>query len=349
MTIHARVLGRLGWDNSLLARVDTGKRTLHLAFDAGDGCLGSLSLGTLRRIDALFFSHAHMDHIAGFDAFVRATCGRPGEPLAIFGPPGTARIVHHRLQGYLWNLVGPGSHGAYRVHDVHPDHMEVHRFLTAEGFAEDHVEEPVPFEGIAWSTPQVRVEARILEHHGPCVSYQVVETDRLTLDTTALAEAGLRSGPWCAAVKDLQRPDEELVLAGDERFSLGELRERLLTRRPGQRVAYVTDILLDEVAMDTLVPWLSGCDTLVIECAFREHEAELARAHHHMHPAVVGRLAREAEVGEVVLIHLSDRYPDAEKAELLGEVRARFPAARLPDGWASTMPTSPRRASTPAR
>lgn len=71
MGIHHQVLGEPGRDNALLARVGTGQATHRLLFDCGEGCLSALSAAEVRAIDALFFSHLHIDHVAGFDGFLR--------------------------------------------------------------------------------------------------------------------------------------------------------------------------------------------------------------------------------------------------------------------------------------
>lgn len=44
-------------------------------------------------------------------------------------------------------------------------------------------------------------------------------------------------------------------------------------------------------------------------------------------------LAREAQVGERVLIHLSDRHAEGEWPAMLAEARAVFPATNLPTHW----------------
>ena len=119
MGIQHQVLGEPGRDNALLVRVSTGQATRRLLFDCGEGCLSTLSAAEVRAIDALFFSHLHIDHVAGFDAFLRLNFARPADLVLIFGPAGTTRAIHHRLLGVTWNLVA-GQPGEFRVTDVEP-------------------------------------------------------------------------------------------------------------------------------------------------------------------------------------------------------------------------------------
>src|SRR5215468_9774888 len=77
VAIQHQVLGEPGRDNALLARIWTGQATHRLLFDCGEGCLSGLSAAEIRAIDALFFSHLHIDHVAGFDSFLRLNFARP--------------------------------------------------------------------------------------------------------------------------------------------------------------------------------------------------------------------------------------------------------------------------------
>ena len=143
MGIQARVLGEPGRDNAAFVRVDSGQALARLLLDCGAGCPDVLGTGEIQAVDHLLFSHLHMDHVAGFDSFFRRTYDRTTLPNHVWGPPGTARILHHRFQGYLWNL-HHGREGTWRVHDVGDDGVEIYRFELSEAFAVCHEEEKQP-------------------------------------------------------------------------------------------------------------------------------------------------------------------------------------------------------------
>ena len=73
MPVSFRVLGRPGRDNTLFVTVDTGQHLTRRLFDCGDGCPHALPFADVLATDHLLFSHRHMDHVGGFDAFFRAT------------------------------------------------------------------------------------------------------------------------------------------------------------------------------------------------------------------------------------------------------------------------------------
>src|SRR5437763_14918027 len=106
MSLSFQVLGDAGRDNALLVLIDGGRSVSRLLFDCGEGCLDQAPFADTLAIDHLFFSHLHMDHVAGFDSFFRRTYNRTDRPNHVWGPPGTADILHHRFRGFLWNLAG---------------------------------------------------------------------------------------------------------------------------------------------------------------------------------------------------------------------------------------------------
>ena len=105
MSLSFQVLGDAGRDNALLATIDSGQSVARLLFDCGEGCLGQVPFADSLAGDHLLFSHLHMDHVAGFDAFFRRTFNRTARPNHVWGPAGTSEILHHRFRGFLWNLV----------------------------------------------------------------------------------------------------------------------------------------------------------------------------------------------------------------------------------------------------
>lgn len=333
MSLQHLVLGEPGRDNALFVRVASGQAIHRFLFDCGEGCLSTLAVSEIHAIDTLFFSHLHIDHVAGFDAFLRLNFARPEAPARIAGPEGTIRAIHHRLQGVTWNLVG-GQSGAIEVADILPDRIVTARFLTAEGFAHAHPAGDRPFDGVVHEGDDLKVEARIMDHGTPCVAYLIRERPRTNVDTARLAELGLPPGRWIQQLKDETRPDDEPVAVGAEGYSLGDLRRLLLVRTPGASLAYLTDFALAaDPAEQALRDMLQGCEAIVGEASYREADAELAHRHRHFTGPEMGRLAASVGARKLVLFHVSDRYTREGWRELLAEVRATFPAARFPPSW----------------
>lgn len=332
MTIQLDVLGGPGGDNAAFVRVNAGKAMYRLLLDCGDGCLAGLPVSDILALDHVLFSHLHMDHVAGFDALFRLTFNRP-RPMEVWGPPGTIAIIHHRLRGFLWNLYA-GEPGVWRLRDIYPDRVEGASFAEAEAFAVAHPEPARAREGdLAIAHAAFSVRALAMHHETTSLAYVIREAPRVNIDEARLAALGLPPGPWLRRVRK-PTPDEEPAIEIDGvRHDLAALRADLLVERPGACVAYLTDFLLDDAAMERLVPALRGCDTLVCECQYADADAALAARNYHMTAIQVANLARRAGVGRLILFHLSARYRPPEWREMLASARAIFPHASFPAGW----------------
>lgn len=333
MALHAAILGQPGGDNALFVSVNRGQRIHRLLLDCGEVGLAALPLSDVRGIDHLLLSHLHMDHIGGFDSLFRQTFSRGAErPLHVWGPPETARIIHHRLRGYMWNLTERLS-GTWVVHDVGPERVTATRFEAAESFALAHPAGEAPRLGPIIATGDYTVDALDLDHGTPCLGYLLREPARRNVDPARLAALGLASGPWLRAVRE-PRPGEPATveIAGEAR-PLAELRAALLSEAPGASLAYLTDFRLDTAALARLAEALRGVGTLVCEAQYRAADAELAARARHLTTEQAGALAAACGAGELVLIHLSERYGRDELPAILAEARAAFPRARLPERW----------------
>lgn len=329
MSIVYQILGQPGRDNALFVQIDTGQAIHRLLFDCGESCLRDLAVAQIQAIDALFFSHFHIDHVAGFDSFLRSNYNRKDKPVRIWGPAGAADIIHHRLRGVTWNMVA-GEPGEFRVTEIHPDKLVSFGLFTSEAFAVAHSLGEQPFDGVVLMEADFQVDARIMDHGTPSVAYCVREHDRLNIDTDRLSRLGLRPGSWLKRVKDFGvHPGEEIEF-GQIIYSVGDLRDLLLVSTPGQSIAYLTDFRLDGPSEERLLGMLRGCDTMVCENNFRNQDLELAERSFHMVSQDVARLARRAGAKKLVLFHLSDRYTPAEWQQQLAEVRAVFPEAHFP-------------------
>lgn len=331
MPISYRILGDIGRDNAAYVTIDSGSAVTRLLFDCGD-CLHTLGRAEKQDIAALLFSHLHMDHIAGFDAFFRANYVRVGSPGMIYGPPGTATIMHHRFRGFLWNLIG-NAPGTWFVHDVAPDEIVRWRFQTREAFATAHPAGTAPFSGSVLATDAFTIEALHLEHRTPSLAYLLRERPRLHIDMARLTTLGLPPGAWLRQLKEPQPDEPPAVEIAGQSYDWAWLRHELLTETAGESLAYLTDFLLDDAARARLMLWLRGCGTLICESQYRHADLALAEQNYHMTATQVAMLARDAEVGKLVLFHVSERYRAPEYRAMLDEAQAIFPNTAFPAHW----------------
>src|SRR5689334_10096502 len=196
-------------------------------------------------IEAVFVSHAHMDHFMGFDQLLRLFLARD-TTLRLYGPEGIADCVAGKLAGYTWNLTDEYGF-VLEVTEIGADAMTSWRFPARRRFAREPLGAPRPFSGVVVADPVFTVEAARLDHRITSLAWAVRERMHLNVRPDALAAAGLPPGPWLNALKQAVRagaPDDTPIeVARGDRRPLREVREAFLTVTPGQKVAYVVDAL----------------------------------------------------------------------------------------------------------
>jgi ribonuclease Z len=301
-----------------------------LLFDVGE--ISSLSARKIRRVDQIFVSHAHIDHFVGFDHLLRLLVGRE-KTVQLYGPPGFAERVFHKLQAYRWNLVE-----AYPCDLVFvvsefetPSSMSTTRFRLKKAFAAEPSVSHKNLAGVLCDEPTHRVSAAILEHGTPCLAFALQEAAHVNIWKNRLSERGLPVGPWLRSLKKAvveRRADDHLIhidgpAKSDDRLApLGSLRD-LLTVAAGQKIAYVTDVADTPANRAAIVALVQNADILFIEAAFAGADAGLARDRGHLTTTAAGEIAREANVRRVEPFHFSPRY-SGEQERMLAEVMAAF-------------------------
>lgn len=322
-TLHPRLLNGHAGDPAVF--VEAMHAPGAVLFDCGD--LSALSNGHLLRVQLLCVSHAHMDHWADFDRLLRPLIGREAL-LRVVGPPGFAALLHHRLNSYVWNLVdriaAPLVFEVTEIAATTP--FPAARFRLQTGFAREDLPPVTPeADGTLLRLGALGLRASVLNHGTPSIGYALSEETHLNVWRTRLAERGLATGAWLAALKQAiaeGRPDETVIATPAGAQTLGALRD-LVVATPGQRVAYLTDFADTPPNRAAAVALAQGADTLFIEAPFLAADAAIAADRMHLTTRAAGEIARVAGVRRLEPMHLSPRYTGREQ-EWLAEVEAAF-------------------------
>lgn len=310
------VNGRTG-DPALLLELPQQKRSV--LFDAGD--LSALDASALRRVTHLFLSHAHIDHIIGFDALLRAKMNHASE-VAVFGPHGTIGRIGHRLRGYEWDLVeGIKPVLAFTVHEASGETLKIARFVLQKRFKPEGLP-PVaaPSDGLLLDTPWLKVRAAVLRHHGPVLAFRAEAPSLVTVDAGAILERGWSLGPWIAKLK-------AAVLAGNKSLGTPEGSKSLASLAdmvrvvPGHSLGYVTDMADTQANRLAAQALVAKVDKLFIEAPFLQGDGATPPERGHISALTAGQIARNAGVGSVEPFHFSARH---KPTELLAEVATGF-------------------------
>jgi ribonuclease Z len=261
-------------------------------FDCGEGTQIGLRRLNLRwkKITSIFISHTHADHVTGLPGILMLSSQVDrSEPLYIYGPPRIREFVD----------------AMRRTLDMYINYEIVIREI--EG-----------------GMPVVKAEeysicSHTLMHTKPCLAYSLVENMRpgIFFPEKALA-LGVPRGPLWSKLQggeEVSAPDGSVVrpaqVMGDE--------------RKGRKFCFATDT----VAAPGLVEFARKSDLFICEGMFAEELAETAAEKKHLTAAQAARIARDAGVKRLGLIHYSPRYSDRELKTLVGEAREIFPDSFL--------------------
>jgi ribonuclease Z len=250
--------------------------------DCGEGTQRQLLRAGLgfRGLGHVLLTHAHLDHVAGLAGLIATR--------ALWGLSGAIEIIGSGetvafVQRYLAVTIGGGEGVGYRLRAVSPGSV-----LTQPGW---------------------RLDAFAVAHRGTrSLGYRFEEEARRPLLAERLAALGVPEG---AARRELAqgRP----VTLADGRLVAPEMVHG--PEVPGAKLAIVGDV--EEVV--SLTEQVHAADALVIEATFLDRDNALARSRGHLTAMAAAWLAREAEVGELLLTHISGRYrPEEIKAEAAG-------------------------------
>ena len=314
-----------------------------LLFDIGD--VHVLPPKKLLRITDVFVSHTHIDHFCGFDRLLRVCLGRHGG-IRMYGPPGFAAQVGHKLAAYTWNLVQN-----YEV-DFVVDAWELDLAGAMSGVRHRcharFAPEPLPgrdlIDGVILDEAGFRVRAVPLEHRTVSLGYALEEKAHLHVMKDKLAQLGLPSGSWLTELKRQVAagvPEATpLTVAWHDRdgshervHAVGELAQSLLTTGRGEKIAYVTDVLYTESNARDIAALAGGADRLFIECVFLDEDGDHAARKRHLTARQAGLIARRAGAACVVPFHFSPRYmgrEDTLRAELQAAHAGAADAANFP-------------------
>ncbi len=271
----------------------TGQGSVYL-FDCGEGTqipYKELHLG-LRALKLVAVTHLHADHCLGLPGLLMLRAQMPDpEPLTVLGPPGLKSFIHHVRRDL----------GMYINYEIQI------RQWTDNGSPVAHEDD------------EVTIQWRPLNHSVFCLGYRLDEHTRPgRFDPAAAEELGVPCGPLWGKLQQGQAVETPTGDQVEPDQVLGEARR-------GRRVAFVTDT----APCDSMPLLMDGADLVLVEGMFHSEHADDARAKKHLTVEQACGAAAGAGAEQVVLVHLSPRYTNADIPRLVAEARQHHPRARV--------------------
>ena len=252
-------------------------RTISL-FDCGEGSQRQLMVSPLSfmKVDRIFISHMHGDHILGLPGLLQ-TMGMSGrkKPVTVFGPVGIGKALGSMMDACEGEL----------EYELVVKELEGGETFDFDGFS-------------VTSFPTV--------HNTPSVGYLYREDDRPgTFRKSEAERLGLR-------------PEDYSRLQAGETVDGVRPEQVIGPVRPGCSMVYTGDT----VPCESIEKASEGADVLIHEATYTADDSELAVSHFHSTSKSAAETAVRCKVRMLALIHISNRYGDAE--ESLAEAKAIF-------------------------
>lgn len=218
----------------------------------------------------------------------------------------------------------PGLLSTLSLHDVTG---EMHFYTFPEGIAWlkeflrisfhqstlDVVFHPLePVHQVVYSDDHLTVEAFPLRHRVPCVGYKFVEKPKprkIRGDMMEFFNVPVYQRPAIKMGADFVKPDGEIVL--NSRLTLDP--------DPSRSYAYCSDTIMHPSVIEAV----RGVDTLYHEATYADDKAASAKERGHSTARQAGIVAREAQVGKLIIGHFSKSYTD--ESLHLAQARQEFP------------------------
>lgn len=261
-------------------------------FDCGEGTQLQILKSNIRprKIEKIFITHLHGDHIFGLPGLLSSRSFQGGdERLEIYGPVGIATFIRTALK------------------------------VSQTRLSYELVFKEIKEAGMIFSDKQFSVSCMPLDHGITSYGYRIVEADHEgELQVDKLAALGIPSGPIYGKIKrgeQVQLNDGSIIDGKD--FVGAKKKGRTIT------------ILGDTRKTNNSVLLAQNADLLVHESTFNKNEAQMARTYHHSTSHQAAEVAKKADVKKLILTHISARYLTGDIFELEREAQEIFPATKI--------------------
>lgn len=261
-------------------------------FDCGEGTQLQILKSTIRprKIEKIFITHLHGDHIFGLPGLLSSRSFQGGnEKLEIYGPVGIAEYVRTALKVSQTRL-------SYEL-----------KFIE------------ITKEGTIFSDKQFTVTCSRLDHGIESFGYRIIEADHEgELQVEKLTALNIPSGPIYGKIKrgeSVELPDGRIINGQD---FVGE-----------KKLGRIVTILGDTRKSNNSVSLAEDADLLVHESTFNKDEAKMAKAYYHSTSHQAAQVALNANAKKLILTHISARYLTGDIIQLENEAKEIFPNTKI--------------------
>lgn len=256
-------------------------------FDCGEGTQQQILHTSIkpRKIEKIFITHLHGDHIYGLPGLISTRSFQGAcSPLTIYGPKGISTFVETTLEV-------SGTHLNYP--------LMLHEITD---------------EGVLFEDEEYIVTASSLVHGIQSYGFRLEQKDLPgSLLVDELKKEGIPPGPIYKEIKE-----GKLITLPDGRKVDGK--KYIGPPKKGVIIAILGDTRYTENAASLA----KGANLLIHEATFSKLDEKNAYEYYHCTTTQAAKVAKEANVDQLILNHISSRYQNNETERLLAEAKEIF-------------------------
>ncbi|HWK23842.1 MAG TPA: ribonuclease Z [Ureibacillus sp.] len=256
-------------------------------FDCGEATQHQILHTTIRprKVEKIFITHLHGDHIFGLPGFLSSRSFLGGETtLTIYGPKGLKEWIT----------------ACFHV-------------------SKTHLTYPIEFvevqEGVIFEDDQFVVHAQLLEHVIPSYGFRIEQKPlQGELLIEKAIELGVPKGPLLGKLKngeDITLEDGRTVLSSE-------------VTAPAKN-GFIISILGDTSYCESAKNLSENADIVIHEATFDHKTEQLAASYGHSTNIEAAKVAKESNAKHLILNHISSRFLANDLKTLLNEAKDIFP------------------------
>ncbi|EHW1482931.1 ribonuclease Z [Listeria monocytogenes] len=255
-------------------------------FDCGEATQHQIMRSQIKlsKLEKIFITHLHGDHIFGLPGLLSSRSFQGGESdLTIYGPVGITEYVETSLRL-------SGTRLTYKIifNEIEP--------------------------GLIFEDKMFSITVDELDHGLRSFGYRIVEKDKPgALNADKLIDDGVEPGPIFQKIKK-----GEIVTLADGSVINGK--DYIDEPQKGK----IISIFGDTKATASELELALNADVLVHEATFEGDKEKLAGEYMHSTTLQAASLAKKANVKKLILTHISSRYDRDASKELLIEAQSVF-------------------------
>ncbi len=163
------------------------------------------------------------------------------------------------------------------------------------------------------------LEAETMHHGTPCNAYSFVKKGQIKIDKRELKKHGIKEGPHLKKLK---------IGKGITYNGKKYLAKTLTFAERERKISFV----LDTSANEKIARFVKNSDVFVCESSYTDELRDLAKRHHHLTATQAAHIAKNAKVGKLFMVHISQRY-EKSLEKILNEAKKIFKNSVIPEDF----------------